>query len=182
MRLAIDPAEVKPRIQIAAIRRERERAESAMRTRRALDDIMARAAGVASVKIAPPVVAPEPEPVAVAPKPTPAQIYAAQVSDLSNIVSSLRRVLIAVSAVTGVSVDQIKSYRRTEPVVRARFVYATVARRCTPRSLPEIAKSINKDHSTIVNALRRSDELCAGNPTFAALITSAIELLETRHD
>lgn len=53
-----------------------------------------------------------------------------------------------------VSVTQIKSKRKFSDVVMARQVYLTAVKVCTTKTLSEIARSMNKDHSTVFYAIK----------------------------
>jgi len=60
----------------------------------------------------------------------------------------------AVSSVLGVPQSEILSPRRTPRVVRARQLAMFVARDLTPLSLAQIAREFDRDHSTVLHAIR----------------------------
>lgn len=76
----------------------------------------------------------------------------------------------AVAAEFKVTVLDLESARREQPVARARQVAMSLARELTALSLPQIGRQLGgRDHSTIasgVKAIRR----CAGDPELAAHI------------
>jgi chromosomal replication initiator protein len=54
------------------------------------------------------------------------------------------------------------SARRARAVARPRQVAMYLAKQLTPRSLPEIGRKFgNRDHTTVMHAIRRIDELRA---------------------
>jgi hypothetical protein len=70
-------------------------------------------------------------------------------------VGPLHRVMQAVSAVTGVSVNDMLSPRRARRSVDARFVYYAVAVKATTASLVQIGRRCgDRDHSTVINGLK----------------------------
>jgi chromosomal replication initiation ATPase DnaA len=72
----------------------------------------------------------------------------------------LEDILLAVSAVSGISVEKIKEgggikgKRQAREVTTARQVYCFVARKMTGCSLCEIGRVINRDHSTVLYSIR----------------------------
>ena len=67
----------------------------------------------------------------------------------------LRDILLMVSDKHGVSIDLIKGTRRSRYISHARFCYSWMARKRTVKSLPEIGRFINKDHTSILHGIRR---------------------------
>lgn len=65
-------------------------------------------------------------------------------------------VLRSVSHMTGVSVERLKSERRTGEIVKARHIAFFVIRRFTGRSFPQIGKAFgDRDHTTVLHGCRR---------------------------
>lgn len=58
-----------------------------------------------------------------------------------------------------VSMDCLKGNRRNRPEVRARQEFCWRARRETNKSLPQIGMFINRDHSTVVYAVKKHAEI-----------------------
>ncbi len=70
-----------------------------------------------------------------------------------------------VAAHYGLSQAELISDRRYRSVARPRQVAMWVARQLTPRSLPDIGRRFgNRDHTTVLHALRRIESLKAEDP------------------
>lgn len=64
--------------------------------------------------------------------------------------------------------NNILAQRRTKDVVIPRHMTTWACRKVTTLSLPSIGKALgNRDHTTILNAVRRVDAICASDPVFA---------------
>ena len=75
------------------------------------------------------------------------------------------------AAAWGVSLIDLVSQRRDGPTVRARHVAIYLARQMTPFSLPQIAFHFGKrDHTTIMNAIRRIDSAMDKDGHLAAVV------------
>ena len=74
-----------------------------------------------------------------------------------------------------VSKHDLLSARRTRAIVRPRQIAMYLAKTMTPRSFPEIGKRFGgRDHTTVLHAVRKVEELAAGDETLA----HEIELLK----
>jgi chromosomal replication initiator protein len=63
---------------------------------------------------------------------------------------------------------EMTSARRSRIVARPRQVAMYLAKHLTPRSLPEIGRTFGgRDHTTVMHAIKRVDELAASDPAFA---------------
>lgn len=83
---------------------------------------------------------------------------------------SIRDIISRVCFEMGVPTGVILSDQRGRHVSRARFAISWLARRVTQKTLPIIGEVLGgRDHSTIVHAVRRADELRAQDPAFRAL-------------
>ena len=60
----------------------------------------------------------------------------------------------AVSSVLGISKADLLSAKRTPAVARARHLAMYLARELTPLSLSQIARDFDRDHSTVIHAIR----------------------------
>lgn len=67
----------------------------------------------------------------------------------------IARIIAEVSSTYLVSADDLVSDRRDEPVAWARHVAMWLARELTSFSYPNIAKVFNRDHTTVIHAVRR---------------------------
>lgn len=63
--------------------------------------------------------------------------------------------LYVVAAEFGITVEQMRGDYRSTPFVRARHVGMYLAQRVTLRSLPAIGRVFRKDHTTVLNAIRK---------------------------
>ncbi len=73
-----------------------------------------------------------------------------------------------------VSKHDLLSARRTRAIVRPRQIAMYLAKTMTPRSFPEIGKRFGgRDHTTVLHAVRKVEELAAGDEALA----QEIELL-----
>ena len=85
------------------------------------------------------------------------------------------RILDAVGRETGFTPAEIVSPRRDGELAKARHISVYLAKRAVPRSYYEIGKLFGRrDHTTIINSVRRAEEMIAANPDLAARI-EAIE-------
>jgi chromosomal replication initiation ATPase DnaA len=73
----------------------------------------------------------------------------------------VKDILLMVSAMSYQPPMAIVSPRRDATVLRPRQVVCWLARRFTRRSLPEIARSLHRDHSTVLHTVRRMDHVTA---------------------
>ena len=85
----------------------------------------------------------------------------------------------AVSKHYNVSKADLLSARRTRTIVRPRQIAMFLAKMMTPRSLPEIGRRFgNRDHTTVLHAVRKIDELAKNDTNLA----QEIELLKRMLD
>ena len=79
-----------------------------------------------------------------------------------------------------VSRSDLLSSRRTANVVRPRQVAMYLAKQLTPRSLPEIGRKFGgRDHTTVMHAVRKVEELRASDRAMAEDIELLRRMLET---
>ena len=69
----------------------------------------------------------------------------------------VEKILIHTSKKYGVSVDDIKSKKKTDSIANARHVSVYIIRKLTDLSLKEIGKVIGRDHSTIISSINKID-------------------------
>ena len=67
----------------------------------------------------------------------------------------VEKILLHVSKKYGVSVDDIKSKKKTDSIAGARHVSIYVIRKLTDLSLKEIGKVFGRDHSTIISSINK---------------------------
>ena len=83
---------------------------------------------------------------------------------------ALRAIQDAVCEITGLAREDLLSARRSAQVARARQLAMYLARELTPLSLTEIARGFDRDHTTVLHAIRAvSERLEPGSETAEAL-------------
>lgn len=79
-----------------------------------------------------------------------------------------------------VRVADMHSARRSRAVARPRQVAMYLAKQLTPRSLPEIGRKFGgRDHTTVIHAVRKIEELSAYDASFREDIELLLRLLKT---
>ncbi|MGD9637463.1 MAG: chromosomal replication initiator protein DnaA [Alphaproteobacteria bacterium] len=66
-----------------------------------------------------------------------------------------------------ISIREMHSARRARSVARPRQVAMYLAKQLTSRSLPEIGRKFGRDHTTIMHAIRKIEEICNSDRAFA---------------
>jgi chromosomal replication initiator protein len=84
----------------------------------------------------------------------------------------------AVCAVLHLSRDELLSNRRTPRIARARQLAMYLARELTSQSLVQIAREFNRDHSTVLHAIRRIGANLTPDSDLQRDATRARELLQ----
>ncbi|TWB18773.1 chromosomal replication initiator protein DnaA [Nitrospirillum amazonense] len=73
----------------------------------------------------------------------------------------------------------MSSARRARAVARPRQVAMYLSKQLTARSLPEIGRKFgDRDHTTVMHAVRKVEELCATDPTFSEDVELLRRMLE----
>ncbi len=73
----------------------------------------------------------------------------------------------------GVDVSEILAHRRTKEIVMPRHVAMFLTKRLTHRSLPEIGRLFGRrDHTTVLNAVRKIEALCETDSGMHQTITT----------
>lgn len=81
----------------------------------------------------------------------------------------------------GVSIKDIESARRSVSIVRPRQIAMYLARLMTPKSFPEIGRHFGgRDHTTVMFAAQRVQELCESEPKMASDTAAVKALIELR--
>lgn len=73
-----------------------------------------------------------------------------------------------VSAVFGFSIRELKSPCRNRKLAYARFAACLIMREKGCKSYTEIGRFLKRDHSSIIHACQRANELIANDPGFAS--------------
>ena len=80
----------------------------------------------------------------------------------------------------GIRLSDMTSARRARAVARPRQVAMYLAKQLTPRSLPEIGKKFGgRDHTTVMHAVRRIEELKSADPVMADDVELLRRLIES---
>ena len=89
----------------------------------------------------------------------------------------VKDIQIAVAAHFNVTCIDLISERRTANLVRPRQLAMYLAKKLTTRSTPQIGRQFgDRDHSTVLHAIRKVDERIKSDPEFA----SEVQLIRTR--
>ena len=89
------------------------------------------------------------------------------------------RIQRATCEIFGVTLTDMVSKRRAREIARPRQVAMYLCKKKTKRSLPDIGRRFGgRDHTTVMHAVKRIDELRAGDATFDAQIEAVKALLK----
>lgn len=72
---------------------------------------------------------------------------------------SLEHIVKAVSVAYGIPESRILSRDRTQPTAHARHAFIDLARNLTSHTLPSLGRWISRDHTSVLNSVRRSEQL-----------------------
>lgn len=99
---------------------------------------------------------------------------------LTDAASHRNKVLVAVAAHHGVTVEELRGQRRWAKLVRPRHIAIWLLRRAG-LSFPAIGRVINRDNSTVQYAVRAIEKLREEDEDFAAELVWLEELAEVSH-
>ena len=94
---------------------------------------------------------------------------AKQTVDREEIQITSELILAAINEIAGVNPDEVKGRIRSRKVVTARHIYCFYARTLLGHSLNEIGGVINRDHTTIMYALKSYQDHYLYEPPFQKL-------------
>ena len=77
-----------------------------------------------------------------------------------------------------ISVKEMQSSRRARTVARPRQIAMYLAKQLTSRSLPEIGRKFDRDHTTVMHAVRKVEELVMEDVSLAENVETLRRLLE----
>lgn len=90
----------------------------------------------------------------------------------------LVRIMQAVGQVSGFTVRQIVGPHRRRPLVHARFIAIRLVMERHKVSYPRVGRIFgNRDHTSIMHAMKRFEELHKSDPEFRAMYERAKEVL-----
>jgi len=92
-------------------------------------------------------------------------------------VGKVHQIQEAVAEHFGISRIDILSSRRTRNVVRPRQIAMYLVKELTPHSFPEIGRRFNRDHSTVLHAVRKIEALLPFDPALRADVEAIKEAL-----
>lgn len=103
---------------------------------------------------------------------TKAALAAKYAFESANTKLTIRQIQKEVCKRTGVSMGELLGSQRMVQIVRPRHVAMYLAKKLMGQSLPEIGRRFgNKDHTTVLNACRRVEQLRAKDSKLDELIT-----------
>lgn len=89
--------------------------------------------------------------------------------------TSTHQIKEATATLCGVTIQEIDSVRRAKSLVKARHLAMYVTKKLTHQSLPQIGRRFGgRDHTTVLNAIRRIDAELDHDPELAAQIETII--------
>ena len=77
-----------------------------------------------------------------------------------------------------ISVKEMQSSRRARNVARPRQIAMYLAKQLTSRSLPEIGRKFDRDHTTVMHAVRKVEELIIEDTSLSESVEALRHLLE----
>ncbi len=77
-----------------------------------------------------------------------------------------------------ISVKEMQSSRRARTVARPRQIAMYLAKQLTSRSLPEIGRKFDRDHTTVMHAVRKVEELVLEDSSLAENVDTLRRILE----
>ncbi len=77
-----------------------------------------------------------------------------------------------------ISVKEMQSSRRARTVARPRQIAMYLAKQLTSRSLPEIGRKFDRDHTTVMHAVRKVEELIMEDVSLAENVETLRRMLE----
>ena len=77
-----------------------------------------------------------------------------------------------------ISVKEMQSSRRARTVARPRQIAMYLAKQLTSRSLPEIGRKFDRDHTTVMHAVRKVEELIVEDATLAESVDALRRALD----
>lgn len=80
----------------------------------------------------------------------------------------------------GIKLGDMHSARRSVAIARPRQIAMYLAKKLTTKSLPEIGRKFGgKDHTTVMHAVKRIDELCKADKEFADDVELLLRMLQS---
>ena len=89
--------------------------------------------------------------------------------------TTAKKVVETVSKKYGISVEDIYGRKRTKPISNARNMSMFIIRKITPLSLVDISKLFDRDHATVISAIRSVENAIKTNPIVEIEINEMIK-------
>ena len=102
----------------------------------------------------------------------------AKKEDLAALLGQAKEIQKKVAEYFNISVKEMQSSRRARTVARPRQVAMYLAKQLTSRSLPEIGRKFDRDHTTVMHAVRKVEELILEDSSLAENVDSLRRALE----
>lgn len=97
-------------------------------------------------------------------------------------VPKIKEIISVVSEIFSVSENDIRSERRKHVLCCARFAVCFLSRELTTKSFPAIGTFIGgRDHTTVMHAVRRAEELLTSSPDFAEKLATCRVFIRQRY-
>lgn len=90
------------------------------------------------------------------------------------------KILNAVSSKTGISVEEMKSRKRTSNIASARHIAIYIIKKLTNSSLPAVGKVFGRDHTTVMSSLDTVEKHIASDPAYDLKIKEIIKIIKKR--
>jgi chromosomal replication initiator protein len=92
---------------------------------------------------------------------------------------TIKYIITMVAAHFDLEYIEIISERRTQRVVLPRQIAMWISYKNTTRSLPEIGRKFgDRDHTTILHAVRKIEKMIETNPNFAAHVREIVDKIQ----
>ena len=85
------------------------------------------------------------------------------IGDITNTVS-VKKILLAISDVTGCPPLELINHRRSREVMPYRHLLYALAKELTWQSFPQLGKTLNRDHSTVLHGAKKGQKLIETDP------------------
>ncbi|HAW34035.1 MAG TPA: chromosomal replication initiator protein DnaA, partial [Alphaproteobacteria bacterium] len=76
-----------------------------------------------------------------------------------------------------IRVSEMTSKRRERSVARPRQIAMYLAKNLTTKSLPDIGRAFDRDHTTVIHAVKTIEEMCLKDAAFKAEVDSLRRVL-----
>ena len=85
------------------------------------------------------------------------------IGDIAKTVS-VKKILVALSDVTGCPPLELISFRKPKQIMPYRYLLYLLARELSWQSYTQIGKTLNRDHTTILHGAKKGQKLIENNP------------------